>query len=78
MTDKGVLSVGFANKDTLAGGPPSADITYKMPDAKSAISFTMPLDRDIIRAYLRKDKPNGRDHFYKLQNQTKRKNRIFW
>jgi epoxyqueuosine reductase QueG len=34
-----------------------------MSDAKSAISFTMPLDRDIIRAYLRKDMPNGRsDH----------------
>ena len=63
LTNKGALSVGFANKDTLAGGPPSSDITYKLPDAKSAICFSIPLDHDKIRGFLRKDLPHGRsDH----------------
>jgi len=44
----------------MAGGPPSADITYSMPDAQSAISIAAPLNKDKIRAFLRKDLPNGR------------------
>ena len=44
----------------MAGGPPSADITYKLPEAQSAICFALPLNRDIMRAFLRKELPNGR------------------
>jgi len=54
------VSVGIATSETLAGGPHSTDITYLMPEAKSVISFAVPLDRDKIRAFLRKDLPNGR------------------
>jgi len=65
LLDKGVLSYGFANKETLAGGPPSTDITYKLPEAKSAVCFTVPMDRDIIRAFLRKEMPDGRANYEK-------------
>ena len=54
LLERGAISVGFSNLDTLAGGPPSADLTYKLPEARSAVSFAMPYDRDKIRAYLGK------------------------
>jgi len=44
----------------MAGGLPSSDITYVLPEAESAICFALPLDKEKIRAYLRKDLPNGR------------------
>lgn len=54
LRERGALKVGFATTETLAGGPPSADLTYVMPAARSAISFALPLDREKIRAYLSK------------------------
>lgn len=51
---RGVIRVGFATLETLAGGPPSTDLTYVLPEAKSAISFAMPLDLDNIRDFLAK------------------------
>jgi epoxyqueuosine reductase len=57
LLERGALKVGFATLETMAGGPPSADLTYVMPAARSAVSFALPLDREKIRAYLSK-----RDH----------------
>ncbi len=57
LLERGALRVGIATRETLAGGPPSADLTYVLPQANSAISFALPLDREKIRAYLSK-----RDH----------------
>lgn len=65
----------------MAGGPPSADISYPMPEAQSAISIAAPLDKEKIRAFLRKDLPNSRiEHevdniktylgIYKIANKT--------
>ena len=51
----GALRVGFANLETLAGGPPSADIRYVMPRAKSAISFALPENKEFIRLFLAKE-----------------------
>lgn len=63
LSIKGALSIGFANKETLSGGPPSTDVTYKLPEANSAICFSIPLDRSKIRAFLKKELPHGRsDH----------------
>ena len=50
----GAVAVGIATTKSLAGGPPSADLTYVLPDAKSAICFALPLDQDTIEAYLGK------------------------
>jgi epoxyqueuosine reductase QueG len=54
LLERGALRVGVATLENLAGGPPSADLTYKLPSARSAVAFVLPLDRDAIRAYLAK------------------------
>jgi epoxyqueuosine reductase len=54
LIDRGAVSVGFATLETLEGGPPSADLTYVLPEARSAVSFALPLDRENIRAFLGK------------------------
>jgi epoxyqueuosine reductase len=50
----GAVRVGFANLETLAGGPPSADLKYIMPEARSAVSFALPGNREFIRLFLAK------------------------
>jgi len=54
LLDRAALKVGFATLETMAGGPPSADLTYVLPEARSAVSFALPLDREKIRAFLSK------------------------
>jgi hypothetical protein len=39
----GAFKVGIATTETLAGGPASADLTYVLPEAKSAICFALAL-----------------------------------
>ncbi|MHA1359181.1 MAG: epoxyqueuosine reductase [Candidatus Helarchaeota archaeon] len=58
--DQGAVSVGFATKETLTGGPPSSDLTYVFPEANSAVCLAIPLDRDKIRSFFMKKLPNGR------------------
>ena len=67
LLDQGALRVGFANAETLAGGPTCTDITYKLPEAKTAIIFAMPFNKKIIRAFLAKELPNGRSDYEKDQ-----------
>jgi epoxyqueuosine reductase QueG len=55
LKERGAIRVGFATLETLFGGPPSADLTYILPEARSAISFALPLDRDMIRRFLAKE-----------------------
>ncbi len=55
LKERGALAVGIATTDTLAGGPPSADITYRMEGARSAVSFAIPFNRDFIRLFLAKE-----------------------
>lgn len=55
--------MGVATKSTLDGGPPGVDITYPLKTAESAICFALPLDKQKIRAFLKKELPRGRvDH----------------
>jgi epoxyqueuosine reductase QueG len=61
LKERGALAVGIATTETLAGGPPSADITYRMEGARSAVSFALPLDRDRIRAFLAKQDRFGHE-----------------
>lgn len=61
LLERGALKVGIATTETLAGGPPSADITYRMEGARSAVSFALPLDRDRIRAFLAKEDRMGHE-----------------
>jgi len=50
----GTAIMGIATCQTLQGGPPSADLSYVLPGAKSAISFAIPLNKDFIRPFLAK------------------------
>lgn len=52
--ERGACAVGIATIETLAGGPPSADITYVMSSARSAIAFAVPLKQDLIVPHLSK------------------------
>ncbi|MEE8470986.1 MAG: epoxyqueuosine reductase [Dehalococcoidia bacterium] len=51
----GAVAAGISTTETLHGGPPSADLSYVLPNAKSAISFALPLDHSQIEAFLKKE-----------------------
>ena len=51
----GATAVGIATLETLKGGPPSTDLSYILPDARSAISFALPLNKKYIRPFLAKE-----------------------
>jgi epoxyqueuosine reductase len=47
--------MGIATRETLAGGPPSTELTYILPEAKSAVTFALPLNKKFIRPFLSKE-----------------------
>jgi epoxyqueuosine reductase QueG len=55
----GAMDVGVVTTATLAGGPPSTDLSYVMDQAKSAVVFALALDQDKIDSFLRKEDFNG-------------------
>jgi epoxyqueuosine reductase len=50
----GACSAGIATVETLAGGPPSTDLSYVLPNAKSAVCFAVALNQRLIPHYLMK------------------------
>lgn len=50
----GACAAGVATTKTLEGGPPSADLTYVLPSANSAVVFALPLDQTLIPSFLGK------------------------
>jgi epoxyqueuosine reductase QueG len=63
LIELGAVSVGFATKESLKGGPASTDMTYVLPEAETIICFAVPLEKSKIRGYLEKKLPRGRfDH----------------
>ncbi|MCP4006194.1 MAG: epoxyqueuosine reductase [bacterium] len=55
LTEIGACEVGVCTTETLAGGPPSTDLEYVLPGAKSAVSFAVPMDQEKIERYLAKE-----------------------
>ncbi len=51
----GGVAVGIATTKTLEGGPPSSDLHYVLPEARSAIVFAAPLDQGFIEPFLKKE-----------------------
>jgi hypothetical protein len=51
----GAAIVGVATRETLAGGPPSVDLEYILPGARSAVSIAVPLNTEHLRAFLAKE-----------------------
>ncbi|MFB0564012.1 MAG: epoxyqueuosine reductase [Candidatus Lokiarchaeia archaeon] len=54
LRERDAIRVGFATLGTLAGGPPSVDLSYVLPEARSAISYALPFDKEKIRDFLSK------------------------
>ena len=50
----GACAVGIATVETREGGPPSTDLTYVLPAARSAISFAVPLNQEYIELWFSK------------------------
>jgi epoxyqueuosine reductase QueG len=55
----GAIDVGVATTDTLEGGPPSADLSYVLDGARSAVVFALPLDQEKIEGFLKKEDFQG-------------------
>jgi epoxyqueuosine reductase len=55
VVNSGAVAVGIATTETLEGGPPSTDLTYVLPEAKSAIVFALPMDQGAIERFLKKE-----------------------
>ena len=53
--NSGAVAAGIATRETLEGGPPSTDLTYVLPEAKSAVVFAMPMDQNAILSFLKKE-----------------------
>lgn len=53
--DMGMDKVGFTSKERLQDAPPSGDLGYILPSARSAISLAVALDKVAIRAFLSKE-----------------------
>ena len=50
----GIDKIGFTTRERLSDAPPSADLGYVLPEARSAVSLVVALDKPPIRAYLEK------------------------
>lgn len=50
----GACAVGTCNREGLAGGPPSTDLSRELEGARSAIVFALPLDEAKLEAYMAK------------------------
>ena len=60
----GASIVGITTVETLAGGPPSTDLSYVLEGARSAVTFAVPLDEDKTRDYLGKIDRGGHQEDY--------------
>ena len=54
VLNRKAFKVGIATTKTLSRCPPSADLTYVLPEAKSAICFALAFDQNLIDPYFRK------------------------
>ncbi|MBC8434345.1 MAG: epoxyqueuosine reductase [Desulfobacterales bacterium] len=54
LLEQGAVAVGYAGRESFAGGPPSADLDYTLAGAKSAVSFALPLNKEKLRTFLSK------------------------
>jgi len=55
----GIDKIGFTTRERLTDSPPSGDLGYVLPEARSAVSLVVALDKPPIRAYLSKEDQMG-------------------
>jgi epoxyqueuosine reductase QueG len=56
---QGASVAGVSTTETLAGGPPSTELEYVLPGARSAVTFAVPMDQEKIERYLSKQDHAG-------------------
>jgi epoxyqueuosine reductase QueG len=59
VLNAGAVAVGVATTETLQGGPPSADLSYVLDGARSAVVFALALDQEKIELFLKKEDFQG-------------------
>lgn len=59
VLNAGAIDAGVVTTETLEGGPPSTDLSYVLPGARSAVVFALPLDQEKIERFLRKEDFTG-------------------
>ena len=74
--EMGIDKIGFTTKERLDEAPPSGDLSYVLPEARSAVSLLIAFDKPAIRAYLAKEdqKAHLKDHagaYKKLEEAAK-------
>jgi epoxyqueuosine reductase QueG len=67
---EGACAAGIATVETLAGGPPSTDLSYVLSDARSAVSFAVAVDQKPIAPYLTKKNRIAFEQAYVRANVT--------
>jgi len=67
---EGVDLVGVGSRERLDLGPPSADLDYLMPGARSVVSLGVALDRGALRAFFAKEHWLGHGADRKRKEQT--------
>jgi epoxyqueuosine reductase len=65
---EGAIKSGIATLETLAGGPPSVDLSYVLPGAKSAIVFSVAMNQTSIPDYLAKKDRLSYEREYNMVN----------
>ena len=63
--EMGIDKVGFTSRERLEDAPPSGDLGYVLPSARSAISLCVAFDKTVIRPYLSKQEYWGHIHNHK-------------
>lgn len=55
----GAAAVGIATTETLSGGPPSADLSHLLPNARSGVVFALPFEQAVLESFLKKEDMAG-------------------
>ena len=75
--EMGIDKIGFTTRERLEDAPPSADLGYVLPGARSAVSLLVAYDKGVIRPWLSKQEFWAFDHnrkwsYAKLKSAAKR------
>ncbi|MDP6269850.1 MAG: epoxyqueuosine reductase [Alphaproteobacteria bacterium] len=67
-SDYGACAVGVTTVETLAGGPPTTDLEYVLPGARSAVTFALPYDQAKIEDFIAKRDRQAHQQDYSRTN----------
>jgi epoxyqueuosine reductase QueG len=68
VATEGACAAGISTAETLAGGPPTCDLSYVLPGAAAAVTFAVAIDPGAVPAYLGKQDRLGFERDYLRAN----------